>query len=660
MTAMDEFDTPTLINIPSDTDNRQRKAGKRGRIPIGDQARRARKAVGDGIQRALAEPATIYAQHAAERREARTPDARAAVIEANVKRRDALRDLRRDRKAFEAAREEAGWWNVWNGERRAARAVVRDSAALAREAGNACREAKKAYPLTMPALAVRCTVAHLLPTGFWAAVSDSVASSVAAGTSVAAALLTAATAYVARGIDVAARNASVAGSLTPTAVEKELMRRLDPKVWLSVAAPRGLNDVLPAAVKLSESGITAKLTLAGQMSVTKLKGREDDLRAALSLPSKVRLEVWDGDHGGRAKLVLRTRSAADGVTMNGWAPGQPWGINTVTGNAVTVPLGRRMLIAGTSGSGKSWSARPILAEASEHDDHRLVILDMKRIEARLWKHRARIAITPEEILTVVEELVAEMYERLDRIPDGEDVVQISPSLPRITVFVDEGSELISESKKKEDKETGFDPGQILEGLRTLARMGRAAEIIILWATQKPMLSGDSPGLDSQISAQVTCRLSLAVATQTDTRVIFGEDAVTKGWLAHELPMPGVAMLRDSNSARPDQIKMRAVSPKDVMNLPPRAVWSRRASWTGATAEDIRTRVSMEKAVPVQVSAAERDRQLLDELRREPCRSIGDLARALGINKGTVKKRLDAMYLEGVVRRDGNGCWHPVS
>ncbi|AMD42819.1 FtsK-like DNA translocase [Streptomyces phage Xkcd426] len=671
---MDEFDTPPIIETRPTGDEMLAEVAAGKRKPVTVQLRAAGQTLGRGLSlvvQPLEGPATRVRASMDERAEARTPEARAALMDANRGHRDAMRDLRRDRRAFEKAREEVSWWNVFNGERRAARAVVRDSAQLAREARSARKEAKAAYPLSLPALAARCHAAHLVPTGVWAAVSDGIASSAAFGTSVAATLLHAATFAVALRMNPKDTTDALLEALAPSQEERDLLQRLDPKEWHRVAEPRGLGDVVASGATLTDSGIQAKLTLNGTMDLATLQKKEAQLRAALRLREGTRMELREGKTGGHARLTLRTRSAADGVTLNGWQPGQPWGVNTVTGASFPVPLGRRMLIAGTSGSGKSWSARPILAEASEGDDQRLVILDMKRIEARLWKKRARIAINPDEILELLEELVAEMYRRLDLIPDGEDVVQISNTLPRITVFVDEGSELISAAKVK-----GY--GEIMDHLRTLARMARAAEIVLVWATQKPLLSGDSPGLDSQVAGQITCRMSLAVATQKEAMVIFGDDAITEGWLAHKLPMPGVAMLRDSNAATPHHLKMRAVSPKDVMKLPARPIWSAPVGWSGTTKADIAARKAAEAptdpwagkttggdTVPllegpkVRVSAEDRDDQIMNELADDPCRTLSDLARAIGASKSVVKRRLDQMEADGLVCRDEDGCWHPV-
>lgn len=602
----------------------------------------------------------------------RTEDARKAVMDANKAHREAMRDLRRDQKAFEHARGEVGWWNVFNGERRAAAAVVRDSRELARDARRACREAKRQYPLALPSFAARCHAAHIVPTFLWDVVSDSAAASAAPWMSVAAVLLNVAAVKLGmRHVDtaVAADDAAVSlDPLQPSQAEAELLQRLTPEAWQGAAEQRGLSDVVSLGGTLTESGIQAKLVLNGTMDVPTLQRREPQLRAALRLREGVRLELREGKTGGQARLTLRTRSAADGLDMTGWTPGAPWAVNTVTGEAVPVPLGKRLLVAGTSGSGKSWSMRPLMAEASEYDDHRLVIFDRKYVEGRTWEHRARIVTELDEMADLCDELTEEGESRLKLIPRGKDVVEISPSRPRITVLVDEGGELISDCTKEYER--------IIETLRTIARKYRAAEIILVWATQKPSMSGKGYGIDSQIAGQMTDRLSLAVTTATEARVVFGDDAAEAGWMSNKLPMPGYALLRQQElgpACVPQTLRMRAMSPQQVIDLPSRPVWSRVVSSTGATRADLATRAAIEaagdpwEAVTVElpaasqkkppVSADDRDDQIMAELDRDPCRSMSSIAAAIDASKSVVKRRLEALETAGLVVRDDDGCWH---
>lgn len=654
--TMDPFDTPEII--PS------RDEAEPGRVA------RAVARAGQLSNATLAGPALAWKQAGDRRAEARNPDALDAVRDANRAHRDAMRDLRRDRRAFEKAREEVGWWNVVNGERRAARSVVRDTAQMAREAKQVQREARKAYPLALPALAARCHVAHAVPTFLWHAVADSATSAIALCASFAA---IAANVAVAR---VAGRHAATddAGpeldALQPSQEERDLLQRLDPKAWHAVAEPRGLVDVVAAGATLTASGIQAKLTLNGTMDLATLRKRVPQLRAALRLREGTRLELREGKTGGHARLTLRTRSASAGIDLTGWKPGDCWAVNTVTGELVKAPLGKRLLIAGTSGSGKSWSARPLLAEASEWDDHRLVIFDRKYIEGRTWEHRARIVTELEEMDALCDELEAEGEERLKLIPRGRDVVEISSTRPRITVFVDEGGELITDCVREWER--------IIDRLRTVARKYRAAEIILVWATQKPTMSGKGYGIDSQIAGQMQDRLCLAVTTATESRTIFGEDAAETGWQADKLPMPGFALYKQLElgpKCVPQMLQMRAMSPQQVIDLPSRPVWSRAVSSTGVTQLDLDVRQALEAAgdpwadktvadgpsmmKKPRVSAEDRDDQILDELAKDPCRSLSSIASAIGASKSVVKRRLEQMEADGLVVQDENKCWHPV-
>jgi S-DNA-T family DNA segregation ATPase FtsK/SpoIIIE len=435
------------------------------------------------------------------------------------------------------------------------------------------------------------------------------------------------------------------GRPVPTREERKILRRLASNHWKDHAGLRGLAGTLTGRPKLTASGIVCSVRLDGTWTAHKLAKHEDLVRSLVGCRSSLRIEITAGKRGGWALMTFRTRSAADGIDLTGWQPGDPWGVNTVTGDLVTVPLGRRMLIAGTSGSGKSWSTRALLAEASEAPDHRLVVIDPKRVEAINWEHRARTAIHADEVLDVTDELVAEMHERLSLVPRGQDVIAISPARPRITVFVDEGAEVISMARVK-----GYD--RVMENLGTLARMARAAEIILIWATQKPTMDAKG-GIDPQISAQITYRAALALSTASEARVVFGEDATEKGWHAHELPMPGVAMLRSGPKAKPHPIKTRAFSPADVIALPGRPVWRRNLS---ANSAGVSPNLTADRPVRlVKEAAPSADDRVLDAVMRAggPVRQK-DVVEASGLSKGAVSKAVARLVEAGRLAKQEDG------
>jgi S-DNA-T family DNA segregation ATPase FtsK/SpoIIIE len=291
-----------------------------------------------------------------------------------------------------------------------------------------------------------------------------------------------------------------------------------------------------------------------------------------------------------------------------------------------------MLIAGRSGAGKSWSARPLLFDASEGPANVLVIIDLKKVEARNWEHRARTASTPEDVIAVVAELVAEMLERLDLVPRGEDTITPTAERPRITVFVDEGAEVVTAAKAA------------LVGLESIARMGRAACIDLWWATQKPTMSGSSPGIPAQIAPQLSTVVSLAVSTPTEARTVLGEDAQAKGWDADELPAPGYALVRSGPKSKPNPIKTRALSPKQVVALPDRPIWSREISSEELAAA----------SVPVSVD----DMDLTDN-QRAVFKAVQDggetnaaIAKVTGLNPGSVARVITRLENLDLVVKDG--------
>ncbi|MFD5345913.1 MarR family transcriptional regulator [Streptomyces anulatus] len=448
-----------------------------------------------------------------------------------------------------------------------------------------------------------------------------------------------------------------ASSIEPTAEERDLLKRLQPEHWREHAEQRGLTGTLTGRPKLTESGIVVAVRLDGQWTATKLRGSEDHIRALLGARTGLRLQIKAGKQGGWAELTLRTRSAADGDDLL-WAPERrSLGIDTVTGEHVTVPLGERLLIAGRSGAGKSVASRPLLFDASEGDTNALVIIDLKRVEGRLWDHRARVASTPEDVIAVVDEVEAEMHDRLNVLPKGQDTWGPTPDRPRITVVVDEGAEVVTAADKvpfpeeDDDGKTKVRTRSALPGLESIARMGRAACIDLWWMTQKPTI-GD--GVPKQIAPQISTSICLAVRTPAEARVVLGEDAQAKGWNADELPAPGVALIRDGKRG-PDPVKVRYMDKAIVIALPDQPIWSRTTTPTTATGAPTLTLVKPTSAVPVVAAVDGTDARILDaiETAAAPVRQK-DLAETTGLSKGTVSKAVKRLTDTGHITRRPDG------
>ncbi|MEV6810225.1 ATP-binding protein [Streptomyces sp. NPDC051129] len=622
----------------------------------------------DALAPTVAPFAAWWDAEADRRRQLRTPENLKALLDAQKAHNSARSTAAMARTQRRTAR--AASKNPLSTARRSARTADKASRQHTSQARAKLRQAKAQYPVTLRARAIQAHAVHAVP----GAVSSWLMSTAEHWTiwpgSISAGLI----ALNAGALWLGRRAVTVEVDDVLSAEERRLVERLDPSYWVQHADERGLAGTVPSPVEVTPAGLVTAVRLDGRWKPSAFAAKHEEIRALIGARTDLRMEIKAGSHGDRAVITLRTRSAADGIDLKGWKPGDCWAVDTVTGEPLPVPLGKRMLIAGASGAGKSFSARPLLAEASEYDDHRLIIFDRKYVEGRTWSHRARIVCELDEMREVCRELIAEGEERLRDLPRGKDVVEISPERPRITVFADEGGELLSDAKSKVKDEDGksSDYQDIVETLRTVARKYRAAEIILVWATQKPTMSGDGHGIDSQIAGQMSVKLGLAVASQTDAATVFGRS----DWPAHDLPMPGYALLFDQDKGknqRRNPIRLRYMTAQQVIALPDRPVWRRESAPAVAAGAPAAPTLRLVKdddfvlappaqAVPAAAVAAAVPAQPAPATNREKVKAaVGagaktpkDVALITGLNKGTVSREVKALVEAGEISKAADG------
>lgn len=360
--------------------------------------------------------------------------------------------------------------------------------------------------------------------------------------------------------------------LVPTAEERALLQRLAAGYWtanvgsedkpMSRAGKRGLDDVVPGRAELTDAGIVCAVRLDMGWTAKRLRAEADHVRALLGMRTGTRMQITAGESGNWARITIRTRSASDGMSMT-WTPETTGiGVDTETGEIVTVDPYQRILVAGESGAGKSVALRPMLADVVRDPLSALVMFDLKQVEGGLWEHCARVAFEPDEVGPLASDLVTEMRER-QRLARAAGTATWKPTVdrPRMVVLVDEGAEVKLLAKAA------------MDDLGSLARLARASEIHLHWATQKPTMSGQSAGIDPQIAAQLGVQLCLKVATATEVRTVLGEDATEKGWHANELPKPGHVLIRGTGRG-PVPVRVWFMSDAQVKALPKRSPWSR--------------------------------------------------------------------------------------
>lgn len=347
--------------------------------------------------------------------------------------------------------------------------------------------------------------------------------------------------------------------------ESRIIARLDR--WADLAAGRGLDGLSLVDLRASESGLVATLGLSGRWTASRVAAPDTvgRIRAALSVPSAVRLDVAHGAVGDEVELRIRTRERRGDAL---WTPDRAGsiGVCTDTGQAVPIPPGR-LLVAGTSGAGKSVALRVLMAGALLAEEPTAVIyLDGKGEESSLWLHCARVAVEPDEINQAITEVTEEAQERRD-LMRATRIATWTPTeeRPRLVVVVDEGAEIIA----MDDRRRG-----LVDRLCSLARVGRSRRIDVVWCTQKPTI-GD--GIPRQVNGVMDTRLVLRTAGVTETRQVLGPD-----WRAHELTGAGLAYLSGTGRG-PDQAPIQVwdlSADETVTALPDRTPWQH-----GAPAEE---------------------------------------------------------------------------
>lgn len=174
------------------------------------------------------------------------------------------------------------------------------------------------------------------------------------------------------------------------------------------------------------------------------------------------------------------------------------------GRAVTLGLSDNaphILIAGTTGSGKSVALRSLIVQLSRAGD-RLVLIDLKHGEGlrdldRLPGTIGPLATTIEEARSALGWAVVEM----DRRYEAHDT-----KAARLVIVIDEVQELA-------------DDPICVEAIRKLTAQGRAARVSVILATQHPTIGAFG---DPTIKRNVTGRIALRVTDSKSSEMAIGQ------------------------------------------------------------------------------------------------------------------------------------------
>lgn len=184
-----------------------------------------------------------------------------------------------------------------------------------------------------------------------------------------------------------------------------------------------------------------------------------------------------------------------------------------------------LVVAGSTGSGKSVLIRELIRYGLHEmpNKENFVFCDPKRVDLVQYKylpHTIAHSKTPEEIIFSLQYVISVMRSRYREM---ERNGQTQSDKARINVIIDETADLLTGQKESK---------QIKADIIELCRLGRAANIRVIMATQSP----SRKTLPAEI-VQNCDRVALRCFDSIESRQILGQAG------AEELPPHGVGLLR---------------------------------------------------------------------------------------------------------------------
>lgn len=168
----------------------------------------------------------------------------------------------------------------------------------------------------------------------------------------------------------------------------------------------------------------------------------------------------------------------------------------------SININTHLLIAGSSGSGKSVSLHALILSAMEQG-YKLALIDPKKVELSFYKNINNlllpIAKTAEEAENTIQniyDLMESRYKKMDKLEQRQ-----SNEVP-ILLIIDEFSELIEQNKK------------LMQTIERIASLGRACNIHLILSTQYPIVKYVSNAIKSN-----SARLCFRCKSKMQYRII---------------------------------------------------------------------------------------------------------------------------------------------
>jgi len=312
-----------------------------------------------------------------------------------------------------------------------------------------------------------------------------------------------------------------------------------------------------------------ELQLAPGTKVGKIAQLKDDLAYALASTD---IRILAPIPGKKAVGVEVPNTRRRMVRLGDIYQGRPddaspllsWLGKDISGHAVSMDLAKmpHVLVAGTTGSGKSGSVNAILTSMLLHaspNELRLVLVDPKQVELNHYDsvpHLLTPVVTNARVASnVLENLVAEMESRYTVMGEarGRNLEELNrirrrkgeAPLPHILCVIDELADLMMVA-----------PGEVEDSIIRLAQKSRAVGIHLLLATQRP----STDVITGTIKVNIPARIGFAVASQVDSRVILDQGG------AESLLGQGDMLFRPVGSSKLQRVQGAFVTEEEIARV----------------------------------------------------------------------------------------------
>lgn len=313
------------------------------------------------------------------------------------------------------------------------------------------------------------------------------------------------------------------------------------------------------------------LKVALGTKLSRITSRSEDLALALAAPtgqiriqapipgrSLVGIEVPNKSSAiVSLKEMLVTKemeNAETKITM-------PLGLD-VSNNPSVIDISKlpHMLIAGQTGSGKSVLLSSLISTIlfrATPDEVRLILVDPKRVELTRFDeipHLLTPVLTePEKVVSALKWAIKEMDRRYEALAREKarnlglynQTVDEEDRIPYVLIIIDELADIML-----------YAPSEVEDKICRLAQMARATGVHLVLATQRPSVDV----ITGLIKANIPCRISFAVASNADSRVILDMPG------AEKLLGKGDMLFIPPDQAKPSRIQGPYITDSEVKDL----------------------------------------------------------------------------------------------